>query len=277
MKEIPKGGIIGKTYHAIKWAASFRVEMYAAHASYFIIIALFPTLVLLLAMLRYTGLEVSSLLNLLETFVPEALFPLITEVVQRIYQNSSGMVLSISIIGALWSASRGVYCLMLGLNAIYGVKESRGYFYTRTVSVFYMFAFLSILILTLILNVYSDQLVAFFSRWLHIIEVLDNILNFHFLLLTFLQFVLFTMMFKFLPNQKVRLVHALPGAVLTVVGWLAFSKVYSLYVTNFSQVAGIYDSLYSVALGMLWLYLCISILFYGGVLNRAIMKKSECS
>ncbi len=273
MKEIPKGGIIGKVYHGIKWAASFRVELFAAHASYFIVISLFPTLVVLLAMLRYTGLDISSLLNLLENFVPEALFPLVTAVVQRIYQNSSGMVLSISIIGALWSASRGVYCLMLGLNAIYGVKESRGYLYTRTVSVFYMFAFLAILILTLILNVYSDQLLSFLSRWLHIITVLDGILNFRFLWLILLQFVVFTMMYKFLPNEKVRFLHALPGAALTVVGWLAFSKVYSLYITHFSKIAGIYDSLYSVALGMLWLYLCISILFYGGVLNRAIMKK----
>ncbi|MBR0446645.1 MAG: YihY/virulence factor BrkB family protein [Oscillospiraceae bacterium] len=274
MKEIPKGGLIGKIYHTIKWAAAFRVEMYAAHASYFIIISLFPTLVVLLAMLRYTGLEISGLLNLMETFVPEALFPLITAVVQRVYQNSSGMVLSISIVGALWSASRGVHCLMLGLNAIYGVKESRGYLYTRTVSVFYMFAFLAILVLTLILNVYSDQLLSFFSRWLHIIEVLDGILNFRFIWLILLQFTLFTMMYKFLPNEKVRFIHALPGAGLTVVGWLTFSKVYSLYVTHFSEVAGIYDSLYSVALGMLWLYLCISILFYGGVLNRAIMKKN---
>lgn len=274
MKEIPKGGMIGKIYHTIQWAASFRVEMYAAHASYFIIIALFPTLVVLLAMLRYTGLEVSSLLNLLENFFPEALFPLVTEAVERIYQNSTGMVLSISVIGALWSASRGIYCLIKGLNAIYGVKESRGYLYTRIVSVFYMFAFLAILILTLILNVYSEQLLAFFSRWLHFFEVLDSFLNFRFLFLILLQLVLFTMMYKFLPNEKVRFLHALPGAVLTVVGWLVFSKVYSLYITHFSQIAGIYDSLYSVALGMLWLYLCISILFYGGVLNRALMKKN---
>lgn len=273
MKEIPKGGLIGKVYHAIQWAASFRVEMYAAHASYFIVISLFPTLVVLLAMLRYTGLDISSLLTLLENFVPEALFPLVTAVVQRVYQNSSGMVLSISIIGALWTASRGVYCLVIGLNAIYGVKESRGYLYTRLFSVFYMFAFLAILLLTLILNVYSDQLFSFFSRWLHIIEVLDGILNFRFLWLVLLQFVVFTMMYKFLPNEKVRFIHALPGAALTVVGWLALSKVYSLYVTHFSHIAGIYDSLYSLALGMLWLYLCICILFYGGVLNRAIMKK----
>jgi len=274
MREIPKGGLIGKVYHAIQWATSFRVEMYAAHASYFIVISLFPTLVVLLAMLRYTGLDISSLLTLLENFVPEALFPLVTTVVQRVYQNSSGMVLSISVIGALWTASRGVYCLVIGLNAIYGVKESRGYLYTRLFSVFYMFVFLAILLLTLILNVYSDQLFSFFSRWLHIIEVLDGILNFRFLWLILLQFGVFTMMYKFLPNEKVRFIHALPGAALTVVGWLAFSKVYSLYITHFSHIAGIYDSLYSLALGMLWLYLCICILFYGGVLNRAIMKKS---
>ena len=88
-----------------------------------------------------------------------------------------------------------------------------------------------------------------------------------------LQFGVFTMMYKFLPNEKVRFIHALPGAALTVVGWLAFSKVYSLYITHFSHIAGIYDSLYSLALGMLWLYLCISVIFYGGALNHYCMDR----
>lgn len=273
MKEIPKGGILGKLYHLIQWAASFRVELYAAHTSYFIIISLFPALVLLLGLLRYTGLDVNSLLNLLESFVPDVLFPLVSEAVQRIYRNSTGTVLSISAIGALWTASKGVYGLVVGLNAIYDVKESRGYLFTRAVSVFYMFAFLALLLLTLVLNVYSESLFRLFSQWLPIIEFLDSIVSFRFLLLTFLQFSLFTAIYKFLPNEKVRFFNALPGAAFSVVGWLVVSKLYSVYVTHFSHYAGIYDSLYSVALGMLWLYLCISILFYGGVLNRAIRKK----
>ena len=78
------------------------------------------------------------------------------------------------------------------------------------------------------------------------------------------------------PNEKIKIRHALPGAVFAAIGWLVFSKLYSVYVVHFSSFAGIYDSLYSLALGLLWLYFCISIVFYGGVLNRyRIQKKSS--
>jgi uncharacterized BrkB/YihY/UPF0761 family membrane protein len=30
---------------------------------------------------------------------------------------------------------------------------------------------------------------------------------------------------------------------------------------------------YTLALSMLWLYFCLSILFYGGALNRLLMEK----
>ena len=34
-----------------------------------------------------------------------------------------------------------------------------------------------------------------------------------------------------------------------------------------STLTSIYGSIYAVALSMLWLYFCISIVFYGGALN----------
>ena len=273
MKEVPKGGFFGKLYHAIQWATSFHVELYAAHACFFIVLSLFPTLVLLLGLLRYTGLDAESLLNLLESFVPEALFPLVNSAVKAIYLHTTGTVISISAIGALWSAGRGIYGLVIGLNAIHGVKESRGYFLTRIVSMGYMFAFLALVILTLILNVYSTPIFQLFSSRIALVRFFDEVVGIRFLLLLGLQTVFFTLIFKFLPNKKIPFPNAIPGAVLSVVGWFIFSKLYSVYVTYFSTYAGIYDSLYSVALGMLWLYFCICIIFYGGVLNRYLMDK----
>ena len=275
MKEIPKGGLFGKLYHAIQWAASFHVELYAAHACFFIVLSLFPTLVLLLGLIRYTGLDAESLLSLLESFIPTAIFPLITSVVQAIYKHTTGTVLSISAIGALWSAGRGIYGLVIGLNAIHGVKESRGYFLTRIVSTGYMFAFLALVVLTLVLSVYSTPIFQLFSSKITIVRFFDEVVGIRFLLLMGLQTVLFMLIFKFLPNKKIPFPNAIPGAVLSVVGWFVFSRLYSVYVTYFSTYAGIYDSLYSVALGMLWLYFCICIIFYGGVLNRYLMDKQE--
>lgn len=273
MREIPKGGLLGKIYHLIQWAAHFRVGLYAAHASYFIILSLFPSLILILGMLRNAGLEAESLLTFLEGFVPEILFPAVEKSVKAAYRNTSGTVLSLSALGALWSAGRGIYGLVIGLNAIYGVGESRGYFYTRAVSMGYMFAFLAILILTLLLNVFGNTILQSLPMDTPFLRFLDDVVGLRFILLLLLQTGIFTAMFMALPNETVGFWDALPGSVLAAFGWLVFSRLYSVYVEHFSSYAGIYDSVYSMIISMLWLYFCISIVFYGGVLNHCLKDK----
>lgn len=275
MKKILNYPFIGKIYKIFQWISDFRVGLYAAHASFFIVLSLFPALVLLLGLLRHTGLDASSLLSVLEGFFPAALMPLVSRVIQKIYMNTSATVLSISAIGALWSASRGMYGLVTGLNAIYGAKESRGALYTRLVSVVYMFAFFAMLLLTLVLNVYSQTLIELICTKFHLPWLLNWPTRFNFLLPFVLEIGLFTAMYLVFPNQKIKFLHAFPGAVLAAVGWLVFSKLYSIYVIHFSGLAGIYDSLYSMALGMLWLYCCISIVFFGGVLNHCLIQRKN--
>ena len=51
-----------------------------------------------------------------------------------------------------------------------------------------------------------------------------------------------------------------------------FSALFSLYVDNFNRYTNIYGSVYAVALAMLWLYMCVSIVFYGAVLNRLLKE-----
>ena len=68
---------------------------------------------------------------------------------------------------------------------------------------------------------------------------------------------------------------SLPGGVLASIGWMVFSDLYSIYVEKFSRYASIYGSVYTIALSLLWLYCCLNILFYGGVLNRLLVGKQE--
>ena len=275
MREIPKGGLLGKCYHTVRWAAGFRVGLYAAHAGYFLVLSLFPCLILLLGLLRYTGLSADSLLSVIEGFIPDVLLPAVRRLVRSSYISFSGTVLSLSALATLWSASRGVYGLIIGLTAIYGVRESRGYFYTRAVSMGYMFAFLGLLFLTLILNVFGNSLLTKLPLDGDFLQFLDDMIGLRFLLLLLLQTGLFTAMFMALPNESSRFFEAFPGGLFASVGWLVFSRLYSFYVENFSGYAGTFGSVYSVAVSLLWLYFCISILFYGGVLNRFLKQRRK--
>ena len=254
-----------------RYLAEQKVPLYAANASFFLILSVFPTLVVLLALMRYTGLQVETFTDLVAEVVPGALMPLVNRLVLSAYVNSSGTVLSISAVAALWSASRGMYSFVTGLNAIYEVKENRGYFRTRLISMGYTLAFLVVLLLTLVLHVFGGDLLRMLQK-LPLSEFLLNLLYLRVLLLLVLQTALFCTMFMVLPNERNRLGESIPGALLASIGWQVFTNLYSVYSQKFTSYASIYGSVYVVALGMLWLYFCICIVFYGGVLNK-IMEK----
>ena len=248
-----------------------KVPLYAANASFFLILSVFPVLVLLLALVRYTGLQVETLTDLISAVVPSALMPMVNRLVLSAYVNSTGTLLSISAVAALWSASRGMYSFVMGLNAIYEVRENRGYLRTRLLSMGYTFAFLVVLMLTLVLHVFGGDLLRLLEG-LPIPEFLMSLLDLRVFLLLVLQTFLFCGMFMVLPNERNRVGESLPGALLASIGWQIFTNLYSVYSQRFTAYASIYGSVYVVALGMLWLYFCICIVFYGGVLNKILQK-----
>lgn len=253
----------------LRQIGDMKIPVYAAHACYFIVLAVFPMLVLLLGMLRYTGLSVTTLTDALSGVVPQALYPSAKKLILSTYYNTSGTVLSLSVLTALWSAGRGMGGLRTGLNAIYNTPESRGYLHTRLVGVVYTLLFLSVLLLTLFLHVFGTSILQLLSGLdSPLILFLSELIDFRLLLLLLLQTALFCAIYMVLPNRKNSFLNCLPGALLAALGWTGFSSLYSLYVEFFPFYTGIYGSVYAVALSMLWLYCCISIVFYGGVLNR---------
>ncbi len=72
---------------------------------------------------------------------------------------------------------------------------------------------------------------------------------------------------------RVSLLRALPGAAGASLGWLVFSSLFSVYVQHFGSYSVFYGSLAGIAMAMLWLYVCMSILFYGGVLNCLLFER----
>lgn len=276
MRQFPKGGIIGKTVNAVRMISRLQIPLYAANAGFFIILSLFPALVLLLSLVRYTGFQVESLIEVLRGFIPDVLMDTAEDLVISTYESSSSAVVGLSAVTALWSSSRGIYGLLTGLNAIYDVSENRGYVYTRTISVVYTFAFFLVLLLTLVLQVFGNSILAFLSASTNpVLIFLAEMVDLRFFLLLVLQTGFFTLMFMVLPNQRNRFMDSLPGALLASIGWLVFSDVYSIYVENFAGLTVVYGSVYAIALSMLWLYCCLSIVFYGGALNYYLKKREK--
>ena len=259
----------------IQWLNRMHIPQLAANTGYFIVLSVFPALLLVLSALSYTGLTVENLLEMLEGVLPQALMGTARQLILSVYKNASGAVAGVSALTAIWSSSRGVYGLLTGLNAIYGVSEDRGYLYTRFISVLYTFALEAVILLTLVLHVFGNSLLKFIrSLNLPAMTVLMDILDLRFVFLLLVQSLLFTLMFMILPNRRNRFWESLPGGLLASIGWLLFSNLYSAYVTHFPRYANIYGSVYAIAISMLWLYCCLEIIFFGGALNQLLARYS---
>ena len=247
-----------------------QIPVYAANACYFLAISIFPALLLLLASLRYTPLSATDLLRLLEGILPGALMGAAESLIVSTYYNSSAGLLSISALAALWSASRGIHGLLTGLNRIYGVSEDRTWLYTRLISVGYTFVFLLLVIATLVFQVFGESLADRLWAGHFLVELIDWRSTW----LVTTQILIFDLIYMVLPNRRNRFLWSLPGAVLAALGWQLFSRVFSIYVEHMlSRYSNIYGSVYTVALGLLWVYCCMCILLFGGLLNRLLTPK----
>ena len=103
----------------------------------------------------------------------------------------------------------------------------------------------------------------------YIISSLRYILGFAMLVL------FFTLLYKMLPNGKIKFTKQVPGAVLASGGWVAFSFAFSFFVENFSNYANIYGSLSAIIVFMLWLYTCMYILFIGAEINLILGNRTN--
>lgn len=276
MKELPQGGLIGKTARAAQAVAALNIPLRAGYGAYFLVLAAFPGLLLVLNSLRFTSLTVADLMAVLENVLPEAMTESIQELVMSTYRNSSSTVAGVSLLTLLWSSSKGVYGLLNGLNAVYGVEEDRGYVYTRGISVVYALLFLVVLVLTLVLHVFGNTLMnLLYGIENPVVVFLVDLIDLRGIILLAVQVLLFTAIYMVLPNKRNGFWCSLPGAVFSAVGWTVFSWAYSIYVTHFTKISNIYGSVYSIAISMLWLYCCVSILFYGAALNKLLSQYRE--
>ena len=272
--EYPKGGLIGKAVGAVRSVAALNIHLHAANTGFFLVLSFFPALVLLLGLLRYVRLDVQLLIGAVQGMIPKALLPEAEYLILATYQSSSGAMVGISAVTALWSAGRGIWGLTKGLNAVYGVREQRGWLYARCVSALYTLAFLAVLILTLVLHIFGRELADTLQRSeLNVMRLLTGVVDLRFIVLIVLQTLLFTAMYKALPSCAVSWRECLPGALLASLGWSVFSQGFSWYVERFSGYQNIYGSVYAVSLSMLWLYSCILIIFYGALLNRILEER----
>jgi membrane protein len=248
----------------------------AAILSFYFLLALFPLLLFLTALLGSfadAGTELRrNLLIYLRAVVPASASDLINATVVEISQKSSGGKLSFGLLTSLWFASSGMGAIIEGLNVAYDVKETRSW-WRRTLLAILLTVALAVLIITaLALMFYGNRIaewiasryglgITFAATWM--------ILQWLFVLaFVFLAFVLIYYFAPDLHEQELRWLT--PGATVGVGLWLLVSFLFGSYLNFYNTYSVVYGSLGAVIILMLWFYLTGVTILMGGEVNAII-------
>lgn len=261
---------------------------YAAQSCFFLVLSFVPFIILLMSLLKYLPISTSEITTIIGGVVPSVIMPIITSVINDVYNNSNVAVVSVTTIIALWSAGKGFTSIIYCLNRIYGTHKKQGWILSRIFSSLYTAVFIISIILTLILYVFGKHLLVIINLFIPALgNILQSVVNNKTLLFPGMLMVLFLIMYIFIPDRKTNLIAELPGAVTASVGWILFSTFYSIY-TNFSpRFSSMYGTLSTLVFALVWLYFCMIIIFLGAELNiilktfkelkntAAVVKESE--
>lgn len=243
------------------------IAVYAGNAAFFLSLSVLPLLALILGILPWLPVNQQDLVGMLSRILPEALLPMLYYILSMEYPISA---ISVPAVMAIWSASRGTLGILRGLCQAYEIEEPHGFLRVRLLSLIDTLFLMAAILVSLFVYVYGRALVSLLPPFPALFALFSPV--FRFLVTTALLILLFSLLYRWMPNQKQKWRHSLPGAIFAGAGWMLFSFFYSFFVTYISDSRMIYGSLSMTVITVLWLYFCMEILFLGGVVNHSLQS-----
>ena len=261
--------------------SSDEMTVYAAQASFFIIIAAFPFIMLMITVVQVVpNLTRAELLDILLSLVPEGYKSVAFRVLNDLSLNSPATMISVTAVTALWSSSRGMMSIARGLNRIHGESDERWYIVRRLIWAGYTIVFILVCVVALGLLVFGTSIQNFLVARVPVLAgITQYIISFRTLLALALFMLGFAGIYTYVPARKLTLRSQIPGAVFATAGWILFSLAFSLYFRLFGKYnfSYMYGSLGAVVLLMLWLYGCICVLFFGAEINDYQLRTPQAA
>jgi membrane protein len=249
----------------------------AAQLAYYFFLAVFPTLLFLLAVASFFPIArfTDTLPAVLGRFAAPEMVSMLRTQLQQISNAGNGGLLSLGLLGAVWSSSAALVSIISALNRAYDIDEGRPWWKVRLVAialtvglaVFVLAAFTLVLggpALTDLLANVGGLGTAFKWSW--------NILQWP--LAFFLVSTALGLVYYFAPDAEQDWVWVTPGSLLATALWLVGSLLFRYYVVSFGNYQATYGALGGVIVLLLWMYMTGLIIVLGAEVNAEIEHAS---
>ena len=248
----------------------------AAALTYYTVLSLLPALLVVVSLLGLVGLSADTVHSLLDSlgelgapWAAQAVSDMLDTVLRS---SSSGAVLTVGVVIALWAASGYVGSFMAGSDRIYEIVRRRPFWKGMPLRV-------GLALLLLVLLSLTAAVVAVVGPLGSWVADSTGIGNGPLHLWTWIKWpilivlglVLFTLLYQFTPSRRQPAPWWLvPGAAVGVVLWFVASALFSLYLSNFAHYNRVYGTLGAAVAFLIWAWLLNLALLVGAEVNREI-------
>ncbi len=270
------GGLSLRELSRRLWRESLSDELLgrAAQLSYYVLLALFPALIFLTALMGVFSVEnyMPQLMGYLRQVLPNDALSMVERFLRQVTEGSGTNILSLGGLGALWASSSGMTAIMDALNVVYGVKtDSRPFWRVRLTAIALTVGLAGFVILSLTLVLYGPSIGAWIADLVGLGRVFTltwNLLQWP-VVASVMLFVV-GVIYYVCPDIHQDWRWVSPGSVFAVVMWLVVSMGFKVSVDHFGDYNKVYGSIAGVIVLMLWFYWSGMVLLLGGEINAEI-------
>ena len=189
---------------------------------------------------------------------------------------SASNVIYINIITALITASTVLFSFTVGIKKIHNINDTKNYIIVRIVTIINIVILYFSIIFTIIFFILGKLLLTYANKYLPMIgNIISIILNYKYLAVGIALMVLSLSLYTCCTNFERKYSKNIFGAIFTTISWLLISNLFSLYYTNFPSGANAFGSLSGVILALLWLYICMNLVFIGACINEVLYPQKS--
>jgi membrane protein len=249
----------------------------AAQLAYYFFLALFPAILCVIAIASYFPLQnfTDEMVNSLVRFAPAEMLALIREQMLRLAEGKHGGILSIGLLGALWSSSAALVAIIGAMNRAYDIEESRPWWKVRLLAIGLTVGLALFIVLSFGLIVAGPQL----ADWLAARFALGGAFVWTWKIVQWpLAFALVVtgigLIYYLAPDAEQNWAWITPGSLIAAALWVLGSLAFRYYVVNFGTYESTYGAIAGVILLMLWFYLSAFIIILGAEISAEIEHAS---
>lgn len=256
-----------------------RVTLIAAGATYYIVLALFPGMGVLVSIygLLSDPADIPKQMSFLSDVLPPGAYDLLRPQLESLAskgQSQLSFAFVTSLLIALWSATNGVKALFEAMNVAYGEAEKRGFIRLNLQAIGFTLG--SVVILVGLITIVGIVPALLESLYLgQTSETVAKLIRWPFVLLLTTGATI--ILYRYGPSREPAKFRWLTwGAAFSTVAWAATTILFSVYLLNFASYDATYGTLGALIGFMVWIWLSISILIVGAELNAELEHQTKC-